>query len=325
MDSEAMTLFEFKKRFATEDDCLDALERMRWPGGFICPNCGHDDGYRLTKRRLIQCTVCRYQASATAGTIFHKTTASLCNWFWIIYLMAQDKGGASASRIAKQLGMHYRTVWNQMHKIRHAMARRDEEAFQLAGVIELDEAIFGAEARKPRTEETARGRGPIAKKPHRRTRGRPRRDEKRQTEVLVMVESEGNRAGDLVMKVIEGKTSREAVRETVERRVEDQRQQFKTDAAQFHWVLKSMGHDLNALVCSGPLSVEWLPWVHTVISLVRRFLVGTFHGVGADRLQSYLDEFCFRFNRRFKENRISWSLLNACVHALPVTYAELRA
>ena len=279
MDREGMTLLEFKDRFTTEDDCLDTLEKLRWPHGFICPNCGHDDGYRLTKRRLIQCTVCRHQTSVTAGTVFHKTTVSLCNWFWMIYLMAQDKGGASASRIAKQLGMHYRTVWHQMHKIREAMARRDEQAIQLAGVIELDEAIFGAEARKPRTEETARNKGPQVKKPHRRTRGRPRRDEKRQTEVLVMIESEGDHAGHLVMKVIDGNASRATIRETVERRVEDQRQHFKTDAAQFHWVLKSMGHTLDAVVCSGPLSVEWLPWVHTAISLVRRFLVGTFHGV----------------------------------------------
>jgi hypothetical protein len=325
MDEKEMTLFEFQNRFASEDDCLDALEKLRWPSGFRCPNCEHDDGYRLTKRRLIQCSVCRHQTSVTAGTIFHKTTVSLCNWFWMIYLMAQDKGGASSSRIAKQLGMHYRTVWHQMHKIRHAMACRDEQVIELAGVIELDEAIFGAEARKPRTEETKRGKGSNKEKPHRRTKGRPRQDEKRRTEVLVMIESEGDRAGHLVMKVIDGKTTREAIRETVEQRVEDQRQLFRTDALQSHWVLKDMGHDVKAVVCSGELSVHWLPWVHTAISLVRRYLVGTFHGVGADRLQSYLDEFCFRFNRRFKENQITWSLLNACALALPIQYAELKS
>ena len=180
-----MNWFEFQNKFATEDDCLQMLEKLRWRNGFVCPNCGHDSGYRLANRRIIQCSLCRYQALVTAGTVFHKTRVPLRNWFWIIFLVAQDKGGASALRIAKQLGMHYRTVWHLLHKIRHAMARRDEATVQLSGVIELDQAIFGGEARKPRTQETKRGGPDSFERTHRRTRGRPREDEKRQTEVPI--------------------------------------------------------------------------------------------------------------------------------------------
>src|ERR1700688_36695 len=121
-----MNAIEFQDTFRTEEDCLAYIERIRWPKGFIWPNCGHDFGYRLQERRLIQCAVCRKQTSVTAGTIFHKTRTPLREWFWMIYQLAQDKGGASSVKLAKQLCGYQSTVWNQLHKLRHAMQRRDE-------------------------------------------------------------------------------------------------------------------------------------------------------------------------------------------------------
>ncbi len=81
------TLFEFEKCYQSENDCWRALEKMKWPGGFVCPKCGHDDGYRLSRRHIIQCAVCRHQTSVTAGTIFDKTRIPLLNWFWMIFLL----------------------------------------------------------------------------------------------------------------------------------------------------------------------------------------------------------------------------------------------
>jgi transposase-like protein len=321
------SLCEFQNRFNTEEECLAALEKLRWANGYRCPNCDHDVAYLLLERRLYQCAVCRHQTSVTAGTLFHKTRIPLVNWFLMIYLVAEDKGGASASRLSRQLGMHYPTVWNMLHKIRTAMKRRDD-GILLSGVIELDEASIGKEARKPRASETKKNKNEHddddSQPPKRRSIGRPRNDGKTSLDVIVMVETEGKRAGSLAMKVIDGKTTRDAIREFVELRVEDERQIFLTDALQSHWVLRSMGHALDARVLPGEQSVQHLPWVHTAISLLRRFLMGTYHGVGQSRLQAYLDEFCFRFNRRFKETSIAESLLRACVFALPVQYAELK-
>lgn len=143
MSDCTLTLFEFQKKYQTEEDCEAAIIAMRWPNGFICPKCGHDDGYRLKSRRAIQCAVCRHQTSITAGTIFHKSRLSLLKWFWMIFLVAHDKGGASALRLSKQLGMYYKTVWHVLHKIREAMAKRDEKVIRLGGSIEMDEAFFG--------------------------------------------------------------------------------------------------------------------------------------------------------------------------------------
>lgn len=141
------TAVEFQDRFRTEDDCLNAIAKLRWPNGFVCPNCGHDDAYFVSTRQLFQCTLCTHQTSITAGTLFHGTKIPLRNWFWMIYIVAHDKGGASSTRIAAQLGMYQKTVWHILHKIREAMGNRDE-SITLAGLIELDEAEIGAEARK---------------------------------------------------------------------------------------------------------------------------------------------------------------------------------
>lgn len=322
---EAMSAIEFQDRFRTEEDCLEFLFNMRWPHGFVCPNCGHDFAYEVKTRRLYQCAVCRHQTSVTSGTIFHKTRTPLRDWFWMIYEIAQDKGGASASKLARQLNGFQSTVWNQLQKLRHAMGRRDE-SIDLAGFIELDEAIIGPEARKTgrrRKEQDDQNK----RKPRPKTLGRRTANGKKpktQTEVVVMVERENMAAGNLAMKVIY-KTTRDDLREAVEQRVEDNRQSFKSDAIQSHYVVKSMGHALTTVKCSGsPLSCEELPVVHRAISLLKRFLIGTYHGVSARYLCRYLSEFAFRWNRRDHEQQLWHSLLKAACFALPMTYAELK-
>jgi hypothetical protein len=238
----------------------------------------------------------------------------------MVYLIAQDKGGVSTLKLAKDLGMHYDTVWHIVHKIRDAMRARDE-GISLAGFIELDEAVIGPQARKPGRPATE---GEL--RPRKKRLGRRRYDasamRKTQSEAVVMVERENAHAGNLVMKVIE-RTTRDEIRDIVTQRVEPNRHWFKADGYQSHWVLKSMGHRLDCWPMSGEESCDELPIVHRVISLVKRWLMGRFHGVSDRYLQCYLHEFCFRFNRRDKEHQLCESLIRACAFALPVTYAEV--
>lgn len=163
MSKKFFSIFEFDKHYRTEDDCLQAIEKMRWPNGFICPKCQHDDGYRLSRIRIIECAVCKHQTSITAGTIFHKTRIPLLKWFWMMFLVIQDKGGSSALRLSKQLDMHFKTVWNILHKIRQAMSARDNDVIKLSTLIQMDEAYFGGPKRKSQVlvmieEEKGRGR-----------------------------------------------------------------------------------------------------------------------------------------------------------------------
>lgn len=291
---KTMTLLEFQKQYKKEEDCIDAIARLRWSKGFVCPDCGNTEGTRLSTRRAIQCGACRHQISVTAGTIFEKTRVSLLKWFWMIYLVAHDKGGASALRLANHLGMHYSTVWHMLHKIREAMSKRDSESIRLGGLIELDEGFFGGKKRK--------------------------------CQVLVMVEQGKESAGSLVMKRILGRVADgPSIKRVVQGFVDNESQQyFVTDNAWAHSVLKThMGHNLQSYNSTPASAAKQLPWVHLAISLAKRFLLGTYHGVSRKYMQKYLDEFCFRFNRRHKEDQIHESLIRACIGTPPLSYAAL--
>lgn len=311
---------EFQDAFGTEEQCRAALAKLRWPKGFVCPNCSHDDGYQLRGRHLIQCTVCRYQASITAGTIFHKTHFPLRCWFWIIYQMTQDKGGASATRIASQLNKPFKTIWHIMHKIRHALGRRDDD-ISLAGLIEMDEAKLGPEARRPASDE----KDDNTKKPKKKPYGRKPRDGRKRktiTEVLILAEAERFHAGNVAMRALDA-LSFDSIKEFIEKRAEPG-QWYRTDAHHSHWVLRHLSPNFQITKSDEAEGPEALPVVHRVINVLKAFLMGTYFGVSVKHLPRYLNEFCFRFIRRDNEQRLSRSALQSCLFALPMTYAELK-
>ncbi len=294
-----LSLLQFKKRFGTERSCQNALEKMRWPEGFNCPKCHHTRASRIKTRRLLQCSKCHYQVSLTSGTIFHKTRTPLQKWFWAIYLASQDKGGVSAMRLSKQLELGYKTAWAMLHKIRKAMGQRDSE-YKLSGFIEMDDAFFGGAAKG------RRGRGAANKTP-----------------VLVMVESKDERAGFIAMKTMKS-MQRLQVEATVLGHIAPA-QNIRTDGHRSFARLSTLGHRHDGTPVPAEKVSEDLPWVHIAISNAKRFLLGTYHGVSHKHLQSYLDEFCYRFNRRVWEKQIAMRLLTACISANPITFAELKA
>ncbi len=136
---QSMDFFQFQKRFATEARCRAYLTQQRWPKGFVCPRCQHPRGSFIQTRLLYQCQKCRYQASATAGTVFHKTRTPLRKWFWMIYLLSQHKNSYSVLGLQKLLKINrYRTAWLMAHKIRKALADRDAR-YKLGGLVEMDD------------------------------------------------------------------------------------------------------------------------------------------------------------------------------------------
>ena len=324
MNLNQMDALSFQKSFSTESQCRAFLVKLRWPQGFICPNCQHDDAIYLAPRQLFQCRLCKHQTSVTAGTIFHKTHLPLTCWFWIIFQIVHDKGGVSANSLASQLNRPYKTIWHVLHKLRYAMNRRDE-GITLGGLIELDEATLGPEARRSTRSSDLRlvtkKRKELKKKPYGR---KSKKSRKRKTviEVLVMAEAERFHIGNVAMKAVE-RVNYDEIGDFVETRTEG-KQRFKTDARQCHWKIRSMGHEFEPKKSSTEIYEEHLPVVHRTISLLKHFLMGTYHGVSVKHLQSYLAEFVFRFIRREKILSMHESLLRACLFALPMTYAELK-
>jgi transposase-like protein len=296
MQAEETTLLEWQRLYGTEEACIDALVKKRWPDGFICPYCGHDDCYLIQNRRLYQCKHCDKQTSVTAGTVFHSTNLPLTKWFWAIYLMTSDKGGISAERLRKHLDVSWVTAYRMLRKLRRVMGDRNQE-YTLSGVIELDDALVGGTRRGGK-----RGRGAEGKTP-----------------VLVAVENQEEHAGFIAMEATDS-VNAENVKKFVEQNIAPDQTVRSDGLAALNVIGETQQHE--AKVTPPEQASVWLPWVHIVISLFKRFLMGTFHGVSAQYLPEYLQEFCYRFNRRQWEGQIPHRLLNICIAHKPIQWAE---
>jgi len=291
MKVEKISFFEWQSRFQTEQDCLIYLQKLKWPNGFICPQCGQDHAHFIQVRQLYQCSACQHQTSLKAGTLFHRSHLPLRKWFWGIYFIGSDKGGISAMRLSKLIEVNWRTARLMLKKLRQAMAHRDS-LYQLGGLIEVDDALVGG--KRP----GKRGRGAIGK-----------------TSVLVACESKESEAGYVAMKAVKS-VNHKTVKDFVNKRISEG-QKVHTDALA---ALNIIGekHEHEARVTPSGKVDQWLPWVHITIGNLKAFLLGTFHGVSGKYLQEYLDEFCYRFNRRFFEVEIPNRLLNLAVIHAPI-------
>lgn len=260
--------------FPDDAACLDYLDWLRWPDGFVCPRCGPAVAWRYGDGRWF-CSSCARRTSATAGTIFHGTRTPLTVWFAAAWYMTAGKNGISALSLKRQLGIgSEQTAWAMLHRYRSAMVRRGRD--RLAGRVEVDETVLGGpEPGKP-------GRGALGK-----------------TLVEVAIERTGRGFGRCRLQIIED-TSAEVLRQFLLDHVEpgstvvsDGWPSYPSACAEDYV------HEPYVVSGSGLKAHGLLPGVHLVASLAKRWLPGTHQGgVKPGHLQAYLDEFSYRFNRR---------------------------
>lgn len=291
-----ITVFDFEKHFSSEEDCYNHLILLRWPNGFVCPRCGSTDHYFITTKKRYECKQCHRQTSVTAGTVFHKLHQPLRKLFWAVYLIGTAKQGISAKELQRKLGIKsYRTVWNLMHRIRNVMVSSGK--FPLTKDVEVDETYIGGH------EEGKRGRGALEK-----------------TAVAIAVETKGEKKhtmGRAYLKIIPQVTQDELksfIKAHVTKGVN-----VKTDGFSiYNFVDNDYSHQRIVLTNKGD-ATELLPKVHIVISNLKMWLRGTYHALPQKYLQNYLNEFVFRFNRRWRLSAIFDSLLFRCVTFHPFT------
>ena len=150
------TRLELDEFFPDDAACLEYVEGLRWPEGFVCVGCGGLGGvWRASRGRLV-CPHCRRQTSVLAGTVFHRTRSPLRLWFLAAWELTSQKYGANALGLQRVLGLgSYKTAWVWLHKLRRAMVRPDRD--QLSGVVQVDESYVGG------VEAGVRGRETIKK------------------------------------------------------------------------------------------------------------------------------------------------------------------
>jgi len=273
------TFAEFIDRFKSEEDCIDYIKELRWPSGFICPRCGFGKAWN-TNRYLMHCARCGYQTSITAGTLFHKTRKPLRMWFHVMWWMMSQKTGASAKNLSDVMGFgSYKTAWAWLHKFRRAMICPGRD--RLNGVVEIDETQLGGE------EEGNKGRKRV-----------------KNALIVVAVEVEEKKLGRVRFRCIPD-ASAESLIPFVQDYVEPGSTTI-TDGWKGYGSLWKYGynHEIRIIAGSNKKASDILPHVHLVVSLLKRWLMGTHRGaVSSVHLPFYLDEYAFRFNRRLSTYR----------------------
>ncbi len=194
MKAAEASFYEWQKKFSTDEKCMDHLRSIRWPNGFQCSHCGHEHGYWTAAYDRFECACCHRQASVTSGTLFHATKLPLTKWFWAIYWIGSDKGGISALRLSKLVGVTWRTAYRVLEKFRKAMGHRDS-IYRLSDIVELDDALVGG------------------KKPGKRGRGAEGK-----TSVLVACENKEGKPGFIAMEVV-GSVNKETILDFAKRRI----------------------------------------------------------------------------------------------------------
>lgn len=299
---EPLSLISFQHKFSSEADCEAHLFSLKWPKGFKCPNCEHHQYYVIRSRRLqlFECKSCRHQTTVTAGTVLENSRIPLKKWFLAIYLAAHDKRGVSATLIAKEVEVAYGTAWLMLHKIRHGMATRDS-GYTLTGFVEMDDTYLGAAS-----SSCKRGRG----------------TEKTKVVVALSLNDQGYPLFAR-MKVVSDLKS-ETLRTVAESFVEPGAT-IHSDGFHAYRGLAVSGFTHCAAVFDQVKHPDHLRWIHILISNAKAFINGTYHGLDAKHLSSYLNEYCYRFNRRKFAGELFNRVLYSCCLGSPITLSELTA
>jgi len=297
---------EFQAWFRTDADCLDYLEWLRWPAGFVCPACGLDGGWRLGDGRIM-CGGCGGRTSVTAGTIFDRTRTPLTVWFTACWLFATGKDGISALSLKRTLAIgSYQTAWAMLHRLRSVLVRPGRD--RLSGRVEVDETYIGGQE-----AGLSGGRAP---------------GKKVLTGIAIEVLKPKGFGRCRIRPLTDGSAA------SLHPFVTDFIQPGATvitDGWQGYCGLDQRGYlhqpcNQRAARACGEDPGELLPGVHRVASLAKRWLLGTHQGaVDRAHLASYLNEFAFRFNRRHSRSRgmVYYRVLELAVAHEPVYYKDL--
>jgi len=280
------TLEDFNRRFPDDESCLEFLKEKRWPGGITyCGKCEQErKHHRVSGRPAYSCDYCGSMISPMAGTIFEKSSTSLRLWFYAMYQMGSTRCGISAKQIQRETGVTYKTAWRMFRQIRSLLSEGD---MQLEGLsVEMDETYMGGKRKG--------------------VRGRPPAGDGKKTCVVGIVERKGR-----VMALAANDATRETLHGIAKEYILPESTVFTDELAAYDG-LDGKGYEHRRINHSAGVYVVGDVHTQTIDgfwSLVKRGIGGVYHSVGKGYLQTYLDEYSFRYNRRDQGNLIFNAIL----------------
>lgn len=268
-------LSEFLKEFSSDEKCLEEIKNLRFPNGILCETCKKvTKHYKLDKRKAYSCEFCRSQVHPLAQTIFEHSSTPLTLWFYAIFLMTKTRSGVSARQLHRELGVTYKTAWRMWRQIRRLMVESGDRL--LEGVIEVDETFIGGKGKNRAYE----WRG-LEEKPK---------------EILMgMVE----RGGKVYMKHIPN-TGKWTLLKQIKENISSTARIYSDELAAYT-NLPKYGYEHDSVTHSAGQYVKGE--VHTqnidnIWSHLKRGIYGVYRVVSPKYLQSYADEYSFRYNHR---------------------------
>lgn len=296
-----MTLSDFMTRYSTEEACLSYLIKHKWGDGFSCNRCGHSVSVKGRKWYYRRCRQCKYDESATANTLFHNLKFPIQKAFGMVYVIASMRKGMSSCELARQFGVHQETAWFFRRKVQEAM--KHGKPILLDGNVEADEThIGGHEPGKPGRSKGKKALVQVAVEVD-------YSDEKKQKGIM-------KRAAAHILRDASGK----AIKEVIDRMVDPDAVVTTDGWAGYTKALEGRWHDVEDSAMGK--NFELLHWY---IFNLKNWLRGTHHHTSSDHLQSYLDEFNFRFNRRNAVKHAVFETLRNMVKMPKTQYSRLVA
>jgi transposase-like protein len=299
-----MSLSELISRYGTEEKCEAALQKARWPTGFVCPACGQREHSRFLAdgHWYWQCSHCRTQTTVRSGTLFHASRLSLTQWFQAIYLVTQNKNNLSTLSLKRHLGVAYSTAWRVKHKLLEAMRQRESRRL-LRGVVFADDAVLGGEqAGKP-------GRGSENKAPF-----------------MAAVELDDNGFPQYVRFDPIADYKGDTYAAWAKRALHPDSHLVTDGCASFNAAGAQVAAH-GAIIVGNKKSSDLEPfrWVNTFISNAKTAITGTYHHFDFDKYRHrYLAEAQYRVNRRFDLASLVGRLVHACANTTPCPERWLR-
>ena len=287
-----MNLLNFVSQFPDEHSCKSKWKEYRDKQGVVCPKCNHTEHYWKSDKECYECKHCKYRQSLRSNTVMHGSQLPFRYWFVAIHLLTSTKKSFSASELQRQLGHStYNPIWAMLHKLRLIMGKRDAE-YSLKEVVEIDDGFFSTEIPDDQKDQPLkRGRG-----------------SQKKTKVLVMAESipvddqttkkgKPGKVGHLKMIVIEDLKSN-TIDPLISEHI-DAGSIIDSDNSTSYTNFSKLVKEHRPNVIPKEELGKMLPWVHIAISNAKRVLLDVFHDIKPEYLQSYLNEFCYKFNRRY--------------------------
>lgn len=283
MKTATLTKKQFEQMYPDEETCLQTLFEKKYANVTECEKCAKPFKYhRLKGLKLYSCQFCGWNIAPTAGTIFHKSSTPLVDWFYIIYRFSISKNGLSAMEIQREFGYTYKTAWRIANRVRFLF---EQTGGALGGKVEIDETYVGGKG-----GNNKRGRGAENKTP-----------------VFGMVEREGKVKATVVADT-KRKTVMPLIKENVRLEAEvmtDEYLPYQTLKRE-GYAHKTVAHGVKEYV-NGDAHVNTLEgfW-----SQMKRSINGTYHAVSPKYLQHYVDEFSYRYNARLSSTPVFFDLLD---------------